>query len=175
MKEGEDMKLVGFAIALAFTVTCVTAVSAGTATSKSKIHVFTEPTVTAAASGATIETELAGSFDAQAKTASGSGTYSSATAGSGSFSLTGLIAFQFYGCGFVDDIDLGDPSLCGGRAIFAVHFVPDVGPAFDGSLEVDCQLHGADNQPPPGTSEGVKVNMRGINFNKHVTGDNVFV
>ena len=169
------MKRLGFAMALAFTVAGLTAVSAGTATSKSTFLVFTEPTVTAAASGATIETELAGSFDAQAKTASGSGTYSSATAGSGSFSLTGLIAFQFYGCGFVDDIDLGDPSLCGGRAIFAVHFAPDVGPAFDGSLEIDCQIHGADNQPPPGTSEGVKVNMRGINFNKHVTGDNVFV
>jgi hypothetical protein len=30
-------------------------------------------------------------------------------------------------------------------------------------------------QPPPGTSEGVKVNARGINFNKHATGDNLFV
>jgi hypothetical protein len=26
----------------------------------------------------------------------------------------------------------------------------------------------------PGTSEGVKVNARGINFNEHVTGDNLF-
>ena len=59
--------------------------------------------MTAAATGATMETELAGSFDVAARTASGSGSYDSTAIGSGT------------------------------------------------------------------------VNTRGINFNKHVTGDNLFV
>ena len=93
----------------------------------------------------------------------------------GTFELTGLVAFQFYGCGYVADINLGDNSLCGGRALFTVHAVPSTGEPGDGLLEVNCQIHGPNNQPPPGTNEGIKVNARGINFNKHVTGDNLFV
>ena len=164
------------AIVLAVTAAGLTAGSGSTATSKSTYFVFTEPTTTAAGNGATIETELAGSFDVAAKTADASGSYDSAAIGSGTFSLTRLIAFQFYGCGFFEDIDLHDPTLCGGRALYGVHFTPTGGrPGFDGTLEVNCQIHGADNQAPPGTSEGVKVNTRGINFNKHITGDNVFI
>ena len=41
--------------------------------------------------------------------------------------------------------------------------------------EVNCQIHDPGGQAPPGTSEGVKINARGVNFNKHVTGDNLFV
>jgi hypothetical protein len=153
----------------------VAAGGASTATSKSTYLVFSELSVTSAGGGATIQTELEGSFDAGAKTASGSGEYESAAIGDGTFSLTRLIAFQFYGCGYVEDINLGDPTLCGGRVVFAVHFTPDVGAPFDGTIEINCQIHGASNQPPPGTSEGIKVNTRGTNFNKHVTGDNVFI
>jgi hypothetical protein len=148
---------------------------AGSATSQSSYLVFSEPSETAAGNGATIVTELAGSFDAGAKTASGAGEYESAAIGDGEFTLTRLIAFQFYGCGFIFDIDLGDPTLCGGRVLFAVHFVPDAGAPFDGTIEVNCQIHGATNQAPPGTSEGVKVNTRGVNFTRHIEGDNVFI
>jgi hypothetical protein len=162
-------------IVLALATAALTAGGAGSATSKSSFLVFTEPSTSAAGGGATIETELAGSFNVAAKTASGEGEYSSAAIGSGTFTLTRLIAFQFYGCGFVDDIDLGDASLCGGRALFAVHFTPDVGAPFDGTIEINCQIHGPSNQAPPGTSEGTKVNTRGINFNKHVSGENVFI
>ena len=149
--------------------------SASTATSKASYLVFSDLSVTAAGGGATIQTELAGSFDAGAKTASGSGEYESAAIGDGTFSLTRLVAFQFYGCGYFEDFNLGDPTLCGGRVMFAVHFTPDVGAPFDGTIEINCQIHGASNQPPPGTSEGIKINTRGVNFNKHVTGDNVFI
>ena len=153
----------------------LTAGSASTATSKASYLVFSDLSVTAAGGGATIQTELAGSFDAGAKTASGSGEYESAAIGDGTFSLTRLVAFQFYGCGYFEDFNLGDPTLCGGRVMFAVHFTPDVGAPFDGTIEINCQIHGASNQPPPGTSEGIKINTRGVNFNKHVTGDNVFI
>jgi hypothetical protein len=36
------------------------------------------------------------------------------------------------------------------------------------------KIHDPGGQAPPGTSEGVKANARGVNF-KHVTGDNLFV
>jgi hypothetical protein len=169
------------AVALAFVISVAAIVvgSAGSATSKSSFAVFSEPTVTAASNGLTITTELGGTFDVADKTASGEGEFAvkagSTTLEHGTFELTGLVAFQFYGCGYVADINLGDDSLCGGRALFTVHAVSSTGEQGDGLLEVNCQIHGADNQPPPGTSEGVKVNARGINFNTHITGDNVFV
>jgi hypothetical protein len=96
----------------------------------------------------------------------------------GTFTLTRLVAFQFYGCGEVtmegERIPL-PPDLCGGRAIFAVHAVSSTGEQATGLGEVNCQIHDPGGQAPPGTSEGVKINARGINFNKHVTGDNLFV
>jgi hypothetical protein len=40
---------------------------------------------------------------------------------------------------------------------------------------VNCQIHDPGGRTPPGTSEGVKANARGVNFNKHLTGDNLLV
>ena len=83
------------------------------------------------------------------------------------------------GCGEVteDGEAISLPSdFCGGRAIFAIDAVSAVsGEHHDGLYEVNCQIHDPGGQAPPGTSEGVKINARGINFNKHVTGDNLFV
>src|SRR6266516_1184357 len=150
-----------FAAALAFllAVAAVTASSAGSRTSKSTFEVFVEPTISAASNGLTIESELEGSFSVANKTASGSGTYSimagATVLESGTFTLP--------------------PDFCGGRLIFAVHATSSTGEQADGLYEVNCQIHDPGGQSPPGTSEGVKVNARGINFNKHVTGDNLFV
>jgi len=98
---------------------------------------------------------------------------------SGTFTLTRLVAFQFYGCGEVTvegaPVTL-PPDFCGGRVIFAVHGTSSLtGDQSDGLYEVNCQIHDPGGQAPPGTSEGVKVNARGFNFNKHITGDNLFV
>ena len=169
------MRRLTLIIALVLLAVGLTAGGASTGNSNATYLVFSELSVTAAGGGATIQTELSGSFDAGAKTASGSGEYESAAIGDGSFTLTRLITFQFYGCGYFEDVNFGDPTLCGGRVMFAVHFKPDVGAPFDGTIEINCQIHGASSQPPPGTSEGIKVNMPGVNFNKHVNGDNVFI
>jgi hypothetical protein len=174
-----------FAVALAFLLAAaaVTAGSAGSRTSNSAFAVFVEPTVTAAANGVALETELEGSFNVANKTASGSGSYSvmadTTVLDSGTFTLTRLVGFQFYGCGEVTmegvRIQL-PPDFCGGRAILAFHATSSsTGGQVDGLYEVNCQIHDPGGQAPPGTSEGVKVNARGINFNKHVTGDNLFV
>jgi hypothetical protein len=174
-----------FSVALAFllAVAAVTAGSAGSRTSKSAFDVSVEPTTTAAARGLTLESELEGSFNVANKTATGDGTYSvmagATVLDSGTFTLTRLVAFQFYGCGEVTTPDGPislPPNFCGGRVIFAIHATSSsTGEQTDGLYEVNCQIHDPGGQAPPGTSEGVKANARGINFNKHVTGDNLFV
>jgi hypothetical protein len=177
------MRRIAFVFAFLFSVAAIAAGSAGSATSKSTFEVFVEPTITAASNGLTLETELEGTFNVANKTASGSGTYSvmagTTVLDSGTFTLTRLVAFQFYGCGEVDTpngpMSL-PPVLCGGRVILAFHATSSsTGEQVDGLYEVNCQIHDPGGQTPPGTSEGVKANARGINFNTHVTGDNLFV
>jgi hypothetical protein len=169
-----------FAIAAALML-CVVAVgpaSAGARTSKSAFQVFVEPTISAARDGFTLETELEGSFDVANKTATGDGSDTvmngSTVIDSGTFTLTRLVAFQFYGCGEVEGTAL-PPDFCGGRVIFRFHATSTTGEETVGLYEVNCQIHDPGGKTPRGTSEGVKANARGINFNKHVTGDNLFV
>ena len=177
------MRRIVLAFALAFSAAAITAGSAGSATSKSSFQVFVEETASAASNGLVLNSELEGEFNAAAKTASGEGDWS-LTAGAteidhGSFTITKLVAFQFYGCGEVSTPDGPGslpPDFCGGRAVFAIHAVSAVtGVQRNALYEVNCQIHNPGGQAPPGTSEGVKVNARGVNFNKHVTGDNLFV
>jgi hypothetical protein len=140
--------------------------------------VSVEPTISAASNGLTLETELEGSFNVADKTATGSGTYAvmagTTVVDRGTFTLTRLIAFQFYGCGEIEGTEL-PPDLCGGRALFRFHATSSTGEETVGNYEVNCQIHDPGGKTPPGTSEGIKANARGINFNKHVTGDNLFV
>jgi hypothetical protein len=174
-----------FAVALAclVLVAAFTAGSAGSRTSKSTFAVFVEPTLSASSNGLTLETELEGAFNVADKTASGSGSYSlmagATVVDSGTFTLTRLVAFQFYGCGQVSTPDgpvTLPPDFCGGRVLLAFHATSSTtGEQVDGLYEVNCQIHDPGGQAPPGTSEGVKANARGINFNKHVTGDNLFI
>jgi hypothetical protein len=172
------MRRLVLALAFVFCVAAIAAPSAGAATSKSAFEVFVEPTISAASNGLTLESELQGSFNVADKTATGSGTYAvmagTTVIDSGTFTLTRLIAFQFYGCGEVDGTEL-PPDFCGGRAIFGFHATSSTGEETVGLYEVNCQIHDPGGKAPPGTSEGVKANARGINFNKHVTGDNLFV
>jgi hypothetical protein len=173
-----------FAVALACTVAiaAVIAGSAGSRTSKSAFAVFVEPTVSAASNGLTIETEVEGTYNVADKTASGDGSFA-IMAGTteiehGTFTLTRLVAFQFYGCGEVTTADGRvslPPNFCGGRALLAVHATTSTGEEGDGLYEVNCQIHDPGGQAPPATSEGIKVNARGINFNKHITGDNLLM
>jgi hypothetical protein len=173
-----------FAALLAFALSAgaILVGSGGSATSKSSFQVLVQETTSAAPNGLTLASELEGSFSVVGKTATGDGSYE-VLAGStevdhGTFKLTRLIAFQFYGCGEVTmegtRIPL-PPDFCGGRALFAIHFTSVTGEEGNALYEVNCQIHNPGGQAPPGTSEGVKANARGVNFNKHVTGDNLLV
>ena len=173
------MRRLILALTFVFGVAAIAAVSAGAATSKSAFEVFVEPTISAASNGLTLQSSLEGSFNVTDKTATGSGTYAvmagSTVIESGTFTLTRLVAFQFYGCGEVEGTELR-PDFCGGRAIFRFHATSTLnGEETVGNYEVNCQIHDPGGAAPRGTSEGVKANARGINFNKHVTGDNLFV
>jgi hypothetical protein len=172
------MRRIAFVVALAFCVATIAGGSAGAATSKSAFLVFVEPTVSASSTGLTLETELEGSFNVADRTASGDGTYAvmdgATVLESGTFTLTGLVAFQFYGCGEVEGTEL-PPDFCGGQATFGFHATSSTGLQRDGLIVVNCQIHDPGGQTPPGTSEGVTANARGVNFNSHVTGDNLFV
>jgi hypothetical protein len=177
------MRRIVLALVLAFSAAAITAGSAGSATSKSSFQVFVNETTSVASNGLMLNSELAGQFNVAAKTASGEGEWS-LMAGTteidhGTFTITSLVAFQFYGCGEVSTPDGPvslPPDFCGGRALFRFHAVSAVtGAQIDGLYEVNCQIHNPGGQSPPGTSEGVKANARGINFNKHVTGDNLLV
>ena len=100
------MRRLVLALAFAFCLAAITAGSTGAATSKSAFAVFVEPTISAASNGLTLQSELEGSFNVADKTATGSGTYAvmagATVVDSGTFTLTRLIAFQFYGCGEVE-------------------------------------------------------------------------
>src|SRR5919202_1790038 len=166
------MRRIALVVALGLATAAVAASSAGAATSKSSFEVFVEPTISAASNGLTLETELEGTFNVADKTASGSGTYSvmagTTVIDSGTFTLTRLIAFQFYGCGEIEGTEL-PPDFCGGRALFRFHATsPLSGDETVGNYEVNCQIHDPGGKAPRGTSEGIKANARGINFNKHV-------
>ena len=176
------MRRFALVLALALSTAAVTVGTAGSAASKASFQVFVDETTSASATGLTLVSELEGSFSVAGKTASGEGTFE-VMAGSteidhGTFALTRLIAFQFYGCGEVTvegtRIPL-PPDFCGGRALFAIHYTSATGAEGDALYEVNCQIHDPGGQAPPGTSEGVKANAKGVNFNKHVTGDNLLV
>jgi hypothetical protein len=176
------MRRIAAVLASIFAAALVVAGSAGSATSKSSFQVFVDSTLSGASNGLVLETEMEGSFNVAAKTANGDGTFALMAGGSeidhGTFTVTGLVAFQFYGCGEVTTPD-GPVTLpsdfCGGRAIFTVHATSVSGEQHDALYEVNCQIHNPGGQAPPGTSEGVKVNARGVNFHRHLTGDNLFV
>ena len=170
------------ALAFAISVAVVAVGSAGSATSKSAFLLFVEPTLSGASNGLVLETEVEGTFNVADKTASGEGKFAlfagTTQIDEGTFELTRLVAFQFYGCGEVtvegEAISL-PPDFCGGRVILEAHATSASGEERDVLYEVNCQIHDPGGQTPPGTSEGVKANARGVNFNKHLTGDNLFV
>jgi len=176
------MRRTAVALAFAISVSVIAVGSAGSATSKSAFLLFVEPTLSASSIGLVLETEVEGTFDVAAKTASGEGEFAlfagTTQIDEGTFELTRLVAFQFYGCGEVtvegEAIPL-PPDFCGGRLILEAHATSASGEERDVLYEVNCQIHDPGGQAPAGTSEGVKANARGVNFNKHLTGDNLFV
>lgn len=185
--------------ALVFTLALVAALVAtnGAASKASKgtfdLHVgdnfappLAAPSVARAAKGETITIVVTGTFNSSTRSASGSGTFihmrGATVLATGTLTPTRMIAFQSYGCGVAPDGSAFPSNFCGGRVLLAVHLVghpasnPSATVERNGLLEVNCQVHSTTFSPPPGTSEGIKLVVKGgPNFNKHVSGANLFV
>jgi hypothetical protein len=116
--------------------------------------------------GDTITVEGFGKLDSADKTASGGGTFVHKDADgnvlfTGTWVATGLVSFQFYGCGGGGLPDF----LCGGLAKLNVIATPDAHPSvhLPATLWINCLL----GDPPPSEFEGVRLNVKDlINFNK---------
>lgn len=134
--------------------------------------------------GDTVTVRGTGRFDKDADSATGGGTfvYKSANGtvlGSGTWTATGLVTFQFFGCGSLH----GSPrpaTVCGGRVLLNVHLVGNEAGsplAADGMLTVICEAgNPPDGRIPEGMMEGSKLNIPGLsNFNEQVSGNTVFI
>ena len=132
------------------------------------------PNVATASNGDTISLIGEGEFAVHPKSANGGGEFTHSFAGggsaSGTWTVNRLVDFQPYGCGVI----FGDPIpdfLCGGRVSLDVTFHGPAGP-HAGRVTIYC-LIGA---PPPSAEEGIRVVVPGIaNFNKQVSGENVYI
>jgi hypothetical protein len=190
------MRRIGLAAALALVVGLALTSGAASKTSKASfdVHVgdnfappLATPSVARAANGDTIQVVLTGAFSKATKAASGGGTFvhmrGATVLATGTLTLTRTIAFQFYGCGVGPDGGALPSNFCGGRVLLRAHLVghPAANPAatveHNALLEVNCQVHSSTVSPPAGTSEGIKLAVKGggPNFNKHVSGANLLV
>jgi hypothetical protein len=180
---------VGVTLATIVSFALLSGPTAGAATSKNVFDVrvgdnfippLADPDVAMAANGETTAVVVTGVFDVAAKTASGSGTFAhrapdGTLLNSGTLTITGLTAFQFFGCGFTPDGGRLPADFCGGRAILTMVAHPATGGNVDAILTVTCDLTDG-GSPPPGQPEGITVNVPGhLNFNKSVSGSNLFV
>jgi hypothetical protein len=189
------MRRIAFAVAFALATALALAGGAASKTSTGSfdVHVgdnfappLAHPSFARAANGDTIQVVLTGAFNKATKSASGGGTFvhmhGTTVLATGTLTLTRTIAFQFYGCGVAPDGSALPSNFCGGRVLLAAHLVghPSSNPTatveHNAVLEVNCQVHSSTISPPAGRSEGIKLVVKGgPNFNKHVSGANLFV
>jgi len=130
-----------------------------------------------AENGDTVNVRGTGTFDVVSKMATGGGKFThkradGTTFAAGTWTATGLLAFQSYGPGTPQGTP---PTFFGGRAALAIVGTPTgTTMMLPGILEIECAL----GTPPGGAEEGVRLLVKGIiNFNKsvHESGENVFV
>jgi hypothetical protein len=135
------------------------------------------PNVAMAPNGDTVAITGTGTFSVHPKSAAGGGSFTHTLAGggtfTGSYTVTGLVDFQPYGCG----VFFGTPipgNLCGGRLVLAVSLVPDANRSLSlsGMLTIYCLI----GEPPTSAEEGIRLVVPGVlNFNKVVSGENVYI
>ena len=133
------------------------------------------PNVAEAPNGDRVAVTGEGTFTVNPKSVEAEGRFTHVFAGGGSLSgtwnATQLLEYQSYGCGVVFGSPI-PPNLCGGALKMRVTLT--VGTTqLDGILTVFCVIG---PNPPNSASEGITLVVPGIiNFNKVVTGENVYV
>jgi hypothetical protein len=144
------------------------------------------PNVAMASNGDTLALTGMGVFSTHPKTVTASGGFTHNVAGggtvTGTWTATDLLSFEFYGCGVVPSIGATlPPNLCGGALKMRVVFTPaGTSLTIPGIITVFCVIGPQappphDNPTEPG-EEGATAVVPGIaNFNKIVSGMNVYI
>src|SRR6266702_2904307 len=175
-------RLILFALALAAAVVLVPTVAVADSATHAYLLVMDEPNMGLAANGEQIAITGEGAFSVNPNsvTAAGEFTHSDSSGNvlaTGTWTATGLINYQSYGCGVVFGTTI-PPDFCGGAVKMRVTLTPDgTSLQLPGTMTVFCVIgpHAPQSILGPLT-EGVTLNVPGIiNFNHSTGGDNVYI
>jgi hypothetical protein len=124
--------------------------------------------------GDTLAVTGEGTFSVHPNSASGGGAYTftgaDGTTFSGTWTVTGLVDFQPYGCGVIFGTPI-PPDLCGGRLVLNVTATTPFGPQ-SGQLTIYCEI----GNPPPSSEEGITAVIPSVgSFSRQTGGMNVYV
>jgi hypothetical protein len=143
--------------------------------------VMEQPNVAQAPNGDRVMVTGGGTFSVNPKSVSASGAFthttsSGTTLGSGTWTATQLLSYQSTGCGVVLGMTI-PANFCGGLLGMRVLLTPTGGQAREGILWVQCIIGpNPPNSRDDESEEGVRLDIPGvINFNKVVTGMNVYI
>jgi hypothetical protein len=175
-------RLILIALALAAAALLVPTVAVADSATHTYRLVMEEPNFGVAANGDEIAITGEGEFSVNPNAVDAAGEFTHTDSGgnvlaSGSWTATGLINYQSYGCGEVFGTPI-PPDLCGGAVKMSVTLTPTgTSLQLPGILTVFCVIgtHAPQSVLGPLT-EGVTLNVPGIqNFNHSNGGDNAYV
>jgi hypothetical protein len=166
--------LFGVAAVLAIIWPASSAATAPNNKSNSYMFFMEEPNSAQDAVGDTLSITGDGTFSVHAKSAAGGGHYTFTAADGTTFSdtwtVTGLVAFQPYGCGVFMGSPI-EPDLCGGHLALNVTAKTPFGDR-SGLLTIYCEI----GNPPPSTEEGITAVIPSVgSFSRQTGGMNVYV
>ena len=175
-------RLILLALAVTAAVALLPTASVADSATHSYLLVMEEPNLGVAANGDQIAITGEGEFSVNPDSVDAAGTFthtdsSGNVMATGTWTATGLIEYQSYGCGEVFGMTI-DPNLCGGAVKMRVTLTPDgTSLQLPGIMTVICVIgtHAAQSILGPRT-EGVTLDVPGIvNFNHGAGGENVYI
>jgi len=175
-------RLILLALALTAAVVFVPTIAVADSATHTYLLVMGEPNFGVAANGDQIAVTGEGEFSVNPNsvTAAGEFTHSDGSGNvlaTGTWTATGLLNYQSYGCGEVFGTTI-PPDLCGGAVKMSVTLTPSgTSLQLPGTMTVFCVIGPHPPQSILGPlTEGVTLNVPGIqNFNHSTGGDNVYI
>jgi hypothetical protein len=175
-------RLILLALTLTAAVVLVPTIAVADSATHTYLLVMEEPNFGVAANGDQIAVTGEGEFSVNPNsvTAAGEFTHSDGNGNvlaTGTWTATGLLNYQSYGCGEVFGTTI-PPDLCGGAVKMSVTLTPSgTSLQLPGTMTVFCVIGPHPPQSILGPlTEGVTLNVPGIqNFNHSTGGDNVYI
>jgi hypothetical protein len=175
-------RLILLALALTAAVALVPTIAVADSATHTYLLVMEEPNFGVAANGDQIAVTGEGEFSVNPNSVTAAGEFTHTDSGgnvlaTGTWTATGLINYQSYGCGEVFGTTI-PPDLCGGAVKMSVTLTPTgTSLQLPGTMTVFCVIgpHAPQSVLGPLT-EGVTLDVPGIiNFNHSAGGDNVYI